>query len=175
VDNGIIILGALMDDPSPGRNLPAVIENKIGDDGREKVTEADDDLATVLRDVRGQRINSWRLWLVIVALVVVGGITYRAFFLTDVTQHGERTPLAAGWMELGSCTFTRSFDGRRQMALNEDQTAEVREPSQPVQQSKEGDEHASKGRWSYDEDVEAIRRHSERWNDELLASVARWH
>ena len=53
-------------------------------------------------------------------------------------------------MELGSCTFTRSFDGRRQMALNDDQSVEMREPSPPVQQSKEGAEHISTGRWSYD-------------------------
>ena len=37
------------------------------------------------------------------------------------------------------------------MALKDDQSAEVHEPSPPVQQSKEGDERVSTGRWSYDE------------------------
>jgi hypothetical protein len=37
------------------------------------------------------------------------------------------------------------------MALKDDQSAEVHEPSPPVRQSKEGDERVSIGRWSYDE------------------------
>jgi hypothetical protein len=37
------------------------------------------------------------------------------------------------------------------MALKDDQSAQVHEPSPPVRQSKEGDERVSIGRWSYDE------------------------
>jgi hypothetical protein len=40
------------------------------------------------------------------------------------------------------------------MTLKDDQTAEVREPSQPAQQGNKENERASKGRWSYDETSE---------------------
>ena len=144
-----------MDDPSPGRNLEdegEFTDEDISDDrgaaggGPERGSR---EISSYSRPTR-PGANSWWPWVAVVALLVVGGITYRAFFLTDVAQHAERPPLAAGWMELGSCTFTRSFDGRRQMALNDDQSVEVREPSPPVQQSKEGAERVSTGRWSYD-------------------------
>jgi hypothetical protein len=160
-------LGAVVGDKNPERrNFLANIENAPAKDVVDaEFTDADVDHHTdgpsldALLEAADRaapyqqrpRSKGGLPWIGVVLLLLAGAFIYGAFFRTNPSPETAQAPPAAGWMELGSCTFTRSFDGRRQMSLEDDQSAEVREPSLPPQQSKEGDERVSKGRWSYDE------------------------
>lgn len=98
---------------------------------------------------RRPRSKLWLVWLAIASLLVIGGFAYRTVPRRDFAPESKELAVPAGWLDLGSCAFTRSFDGKRLLTLSEDQSAELQEP-QP-EQKKEGNTRFRKGEWSYDE------------------------
>jgi hypothetical protein len=147
------------------RNLPAKIENaSVKDEVDAEFTDADidrqiegPDLGALLeaadRAAGYQQRPRSRVglpWIGMVLALLAGAFIYGAFFHANPTPETARPPPAVGWDDLSSCSITSSFDGRRRMILEDDQSAELREPSQSEQDEKEGNEHVSMGRWSYD-------------------------
>ena len=71
--------------------------------------------------------------LALTLLLIGGVVAYRAFFRTDIVRTHEERTLPAGWLDLSSCSFTRSFDGTKWLTLADDQSAELREALSPEQ------------------------------------------
>jgi hypothetical protein len=89
-------------------------------------------------------------WLALILLLIGGVVAYRVFFRTDIGRTHEERTLPAGWLDLSSCSFTRSFDGTKWLTLADDQSAQSREALSP-EQGKARNERVSTGKWSYDE------------------------
>ena len=151
-------------DPEHRKSPPAVGTDSENDVVDAEFTEIDEDRfapnnfeANAGPDFPRRQIGSrerppsrLRMLLLTVALLLIGGVAYRAVVRTDVTQKTEERSLPAGWLDLSSCAFTKSFDGKKWLMLGDDQSAQLREALAP-EPDKAINERVSTGKWSYDE------------------------
>jgi hypothetical protein len=78
---------------------------------------------------------------------LIGLAIYGVFFRTDHSKNAPITEASLEWYDLGSCTETRSLDGKRRLSLEEDKKAELHET---IQTEAKTTQQTISGNWSYD-------------------------
>jgi hypothetical protein len=71
-------------------------------------------------------------------------------------------PAVSGWSELGSCAYTTSLDGQRELSLSDDGSATILDDS-PLKDGETIKEHTIEGRWYFDD---ATKRYTAIFNGE---------
>jgi hypothetical protein len=71
------------------------------------------------------------------------------FFRGDHTKKAMVSEPPTGWLDLLSCTETRSFDGTKWLSLSEDKSAELHESLRTESHGKAA-QRLSRGGWTYD-------------------------
>jgi hypothetical protein len=140
----------MADSADPDRNKPPpdAVDAEFTDIDNDRTSERSDRkvIATYVRQDHTQnRSIGWGtiLWSVVFFAAILGAIIYRANFRADQPA-AESVPAPPGWDELVQCTETVSFDGKRQLALLGDNSAELTEDD------KDGHPHVTFGKWAFD-------------------------
>jgi hypothetical protein len=108
------------------------------------------------------------LWRALFAIIVLCTIAYGVFL--HAKRPNEQPAFPAGWIDLAACSDAISLDGTRQLALSEDQTAEMTETTS---QTEGKNERKTRGKWSYDETAKKIWHHFQRRDDKLFSLIER--
>jgi hypothetical protein len=101
------------------------------------------------------------LWRALFAIIVLCTIAYGVFL--HAKRPNEQPAFPAGWIDLAACSDAISLDGTRQLALSEDQTAEMTETTS---QTEGKNERKTRGKWSYDE---TAKKYGITFNDETTS------